>query len=225
MGWRWMARRALLISTGKRRFWGMILQSAHTVLCCWCLITRCGKQEIMVQLGVIKLQLSMSLEAPVLAGTHWTGTCHQHCADLIFIRSQAHSILLPTDAQPLSKRLKSLRQHIILPLVVTPWLTTISCVLSSGAHLSAAEWKNQFQLLASSGLFTEPKCGMTHSNGDSVLLDPFFCGLHNTSTTWQTKKVRHWRWFMQSSHSLDVRSCLVRFADCDKPRYIDSSDL
>lgn len=148
--------------------------SAHTFMCCGCLITRCGDQEIMVQLGVIKLQLSMSLEAPVLASTHWTGTCHQHCADLIFLRSQAHSILLPTDTQPLSKRLNSLWEHIILPLVVTLWLTTIRCVLSSGAHLCTVKWKNQFLLLGSYGLFTEPKGVMTHSNGDSVLLDPPF---------------------------------------------------
>lgn len=135
----------------------------------------------MVQIGVIKLLLSMRLEAPVLASTHWTGTWHQHCADLIFIRSQAHSILLPTDTQPLSKRLNSLREHIILPFVVTPWLTPIRCVLSSGAHLSTGEWKKQFQLLASSGLFTKTKGVMTQSNGDSVLLEPpLFFVLHNT---------------------------------------------
>lgn len=168
----WLTK-PFLISVGKRIFFDVILPvSAHTFMCCWCLITRCGNQEIMVQLGVIKLQLSMSREAPVLASTHWTGTCHQRCADLIFTRSRAHSILSPTNTQPLSKRLSSLREHIILPLVVTLWLTTIRCVFSTGAHLSTVKWKNQFLLLGSYGLFTEPKGVMTHSNGDSVLLGP-----------------------------------------------------
>lgn len=149
--------------------------------------------------------------------------CHQHCADLIFIRSQAHSILLPTDTQPLSKRLKFARTHhpptccnpVIHYNKVCPllWATSLHC------------WVKE-PVSASSGLYTEPKGVMTHSNEDSVLLDPFFLWFaQHSSTTWQTKKVWHWSWFMQSSHSLKVPSCVVMFADCDKPRYIDSSDF
>lgn len=97
--------------------------------------------------------------------------CHQHCADLIFIRSQAHSILLPTDTQPLSKRLKFARTHhpptccnpVIHYNKVCPllWATSLHC------------WVKE-PVSASSGLYTEPKGVMTHSNEDSVLLDPFF---------------------------------------------------
>lgn len=143
----------------------------------------------------------MSVDAPVLVSTDWTGPPVWIWSGLYLIRSQAPSCVLATEESTCCNPVTHYNKA--CPFL---WGTSLNCSVKEPV------WASRLIRAVYRAIGV-----LNHSNQDS---DPFFCLAFNTHPQSPPD--------MPGRCDAGVDLCnpptiLCRFADCDKPRYAESS--